>query len=73
MGNHTPIGNKEPAGTYRCTSCGHEVTLQTEERLGACPVCEHEAWAPVSGDRSTDAAHSDIEPYGAVATSDPPS
>ena len=70
MGNHTGLGNTEPAGTYRCTNCGHEVTLQAQQHLPACPVCEREAWAPISGAGSTDAAESDIEPYGAAATSD---
>lgn len=34
------VGDKPGKGTYRCQSCGHSVTLETDaDALSLCPRC----------------------------------
>jgi predicted RNA-binding Zn-ribbon protein involved in translation (DUF1610 family) len=39
MADPAPIGSDVSAGTYRCTNCGNELTLQSVSSLPPCPSC----------------------------------
>lgn len=50
MANPAPIGSDVAAGTYRCTNCGNELTVQSVESLPPCPSCNGpNEWEAVSG------------------------
>ena len=50
MANPAPVGSDVSAGTYRCTNCGHELSLQSVVSLPPCPKCEGPySWVVVSG------------------------
>jgi len=50
MANPAPIGSDVSAGTYRCTSCGNEIQVQSVQSLPPCPSCDGpNHWEVVSG------------------------
>jgi Zn finger protein HypA/HybF involved in hydrogenase expression len=50
MSNPAPIGSDVSAGTYRCTNCGNEITVQSVDSLPPCPSCGGpNEWTTVSG------------------------
>ncbi len=42
-------GSDVSAGTYRCTECGNELTVQSTESLPPCPECQNGTWETMSG------------------------
>jgi Zinc-ribbon containing domain len=56
VANPAPIGSDVSAGTYRCTSCGYTLDVQSVDSLLPCPTCGGpNEWIPVSGgDREQD-------------------
>jgi Zn finger protein HypA/HybF involved in hydrogenase expression len=54
MTNTAPVGSDVSAGTYRCTNCGYELTVQSVESLPPCPKCAGpNEWQSVSGGDSS--------------------
>jgi Zn finger protein HypA/HybF involved in hydrogenase expression len=54
MANPAPIGSDVSAGTYRCTNCGNEITIQSVDSLPPCPSCGGpNEWTAVHGGDST--------------------
>jgi Zn finger protein HypA/HybF involved in hydrogenase expression len=50
MANPAPIGSDVSSGTYRCTSCGYELQVQSVESLPPCPECGGpNEWKTVTG------------------------
>jgi len=44
MANPVPAGSDVSAGTYRCTSCGYELDVQSTQHLPPCPECANGEW-----------------------------
>ena len=58
MADPAPIGSDVSAGTYRCTNCGNQITVQSVDSLPPCPSCGGpNDWNVVSG------ADSAADPY----------
>ncbi len=49
MANPAPAGSDVSAGTYRCTECGYELTVQSTMHLPPCPTCQNGSWLSVTG------------------------
>ena len=50
MADPAPIGSDVSAGTYRCTNCGNQITVQSVDSLPPCPSCGGpNDWNAVSG------------------------
>ena len=49
MANPIPTGSDVRAGTYRCTECGYEISVQSVDSLPPCPSCANNSWEPVTG------------------------
>jgi Zn finger protein HypA/HybF involved in hydrogenase expression len=55
MADPAPVGSDVSAGTYRCTSCGYELSVQSVQSLPPCPNCEGpQKWEVVSGGDSSE-------------------
>ena len=54
MANPAPAGSDVSAGTYVCTSCGYELTVQSTKHLPPCPSCTNGSWDVRSGGDSAD-------------------
>jgi rRNA maturation endonuclease Nob1 len=55
MANTTPVGSDVAAGTYRCTNCGNELSVQSVKSLPPCPSCGGpNEWEQRSGGDSRD-------------------
>jgi len=55
MADPAPIGSDVSAGTYRCTNCGNQITVQSVDSLPPCPSCGGpNDWSAVSGADSVD-------------------
>jgi hypothetical protein len=55
MAEPIPVGSDVSAGTYRCTSCGYEMSVQSLTSLPPCSNCEGPyAWQTVTGGDSRD-------------------
>ena len=48
MASPAPVGSDVSAGTYRCTNCGYELSVQSVQSLPPCPECS----VPTGGKRS---------------------
>jgi predicted nucleic acid-binding Zn-ribbon protein len=60
MADPAPIGSDVSAGTYRCTNCGNQITVQSVESLPPCPSCGGpNDWNAVSGADSADDPYPD--------------
>jgi predicted nucleic acid-binding Zn-ribbon protein len=44
-----PAGSDVSAGTYKCTSCGNEVTVGSTKHLPPCPSCGNGEYQTLSG------------------------
>jgi hypothetical protein len=50
MADPAPVGSDVSAGTYRCTNCGYELTVQSVQSLPPCPKCEGPySWQAITG------------------------
>ncbi len=54
MADPAPIGSDVSAGTYRCTNCGNQITVQSVESLPPCPSCGGPTLEAISGADSVD-------------------
>ena len=60
MANPAPVGSDVSAGTYRCTNCGNELTIQSAQSLPPCPECDGPyGWKTMSGGDSQDDPYPD--------------
>jgi predicted RNA-binding Zn-ribbon protein involved in translation (DUF1610 family) len=59
MAEPVATGSDVSAGTYRCTNCGQELTLQSEKSLPPCPNCDGTSFETVRGGDSTDDPYPD--------------
>ena len=60
MAEPVPTGSDVSAGTYKCTNCGEELTLQSEKSLPPCPNCEGTTeFSTASGGDSVDDPYPD--------------
>lgn len=57
MAEPIPAGSDVSAGTYSCTDCGFELSVQSTQHLPPCPECSNGEWSSESGG---DSAH---DPY----------
>lgn len=58
MADPVPAGSDVSSGTYRCTSCGYELDVQSTQHLPPCPKCANGGWATVSGGDAADDPYS---------------
>ena len=50
MTSTAPIGSYVSAGTYRCTNCSNEISVQSVQSLPPCPSCGGpNDWTVLSG------------------------
>jgi lipopolysaccharide biosynthesis regulator YciM len=49
MANPVPAGSDVSAGTYRCTNCGYELSVDSTQHLPPCPSCSNGSWDTLSG------------------------
>lgn len=57
MADPVPAGSDVSAGTYRCTQCGYELSVESTKSLPPCPDCANGSWQTLSGgDSASDPA-----------------
>ncbi len=50
MADPAPVGSDVQAGTYKCTNCGYELSVQSVISLPPCPKCDGPySWESLSG------------------------
>ncbi|MDQ1485871.1 MAG: hypothetical protein QOJ62_1564 [Actinomycetota bacterium] len=49
MANPAPAGSDVSAGTYTCTTCGYQLSVQSTQHLPPCPSCGNGAWDTQTG------------------------
>ena len=49
MAEPVPTGSDVSAGTYKCTNCDQELTIQSKESLPPCPNCSGTSFETVRG------------------------
>jgi Zn finger protein HypA/HybF involved in hydrogenase expression len=49
MADPVPTGSDVSAGTYRCTNCGEELTMQSKQSLPPCPKCNGTSFDTIRG------------------------
>jgi predicted nucleic acid-binding Zn-ribbon protein len=49
MPQSVPAGSDVSAGTYRCTSCGYELSLGSTKNVPPCPKCGNGQYETLSG------------------------
>jgi predicted RNA-binding Zn-ribbon protein involved in translation (DUF1610 family) len=49
MAEPIPAGSDVSAGTYSCTECGYELSVQSTQHLPPCPECSNGEWSSESG------------------------
>jgi len=49
MAEPVPAGSDVSAGTYRCTNCGNEITMDSQSSIPPCPACNNGEWETVTG------------------------
>jgi hypothetical protein len=59
MAEPIPAGSDVSAGTYSCTECGYELSVQSTEHLPPCPECSNGEWSSESGGDSADDPYPD--------------
>ena len=60
MANPAPVGSDVSAGTYRCATCGYELSVQSLQSLPPCPKCDGPyAWTALSGRDARDDPYPD--------------
>ena len=59
MSDPVPAGSDVSSGTYRCTSCGHELAISSTKSLPPCPNCGNGEWQTVTGGDSAEDPYPD--------------
>jgi hypothetical protein len=60
MADPAPVGSDVSAGTYRCTNCRYELSVQSVQSLPPCPNCAGPyGWEAVSGGDSEEDPYPD--------------
>lgn len=54
MAEPVPAGSDVSSGTYKCTSCGNELQVQSISSLPPCPECANGEYTTLSGGDSKD-------------------
>ena len=54
MAEPVPAGSDVSAGTYKCTNCGNELSVDSTQSLPPCPECGKGEWQTQSGGDSTE-------------------
>jgi Zinc-ribbon containing domain len=50
MATIAPVGSDVQAGTYRCTNCGNELSVQSVTSLPPCSKCDGPyGWEAITG------------------------
>ena len=49
MANPVPAGSDVSSGTYRCTSCGYELSVSSVQSLPPCPSCGNGEYRTIRG------------------------
>jgi len=49
MADPVPAGSDVSAGTYRCTQCSYDLSVQSTKHLPPCPSCGNANWETLSG------------------------
>jgi predicted Zn-ribbon and HTH transcriptional regulator len=50
MADPARVGSDVSAGTYECTNCGYELSVQSVRSLPPCPKCEGpQEWKALTG------------------------
>ena len=65
MANPVPAGSDVSSGTYSCTSCGYDLSVQSTQHLPPCPKCGNGQYNTRSGGDSVS------DPYPDRATKQP--
>ncbi len=59
MADPVPAGSDASAGTYECTQCGYELSVQSTGHLPPCPRCENGEWRTKTGGDSSEDPYPD--------------
>lgn len=54
-----PTGSVVSEGVYRCTNCGHRISIEWEKKLPSCPSCSGTKFETLSGGDSEDVRYPD--------------
>jgi len=54
MPEPVPAGSDVSAGTYKCSRCGHELSVGSTASLPPCPECANGEWQTLSGGDSAE-------------------
>ena len=65
MANPVPAGSDVSSGTYSCTSCGYDLSVQSTQHLPPCPKCGNGQYNTRSGGDSAN------DPYPDRTTNQP--
>ncbi len=49
MADPVSSGSDVSAGTYGCTECGYDLSVQSTESLPPCPKCSNGSWHAMTG------------------------
>jgi Zn finger protein HypA/HybF involved in hydrogenase expression len=53
MADPVPAGSDVSSGTYQCTKCKYELSVQSTKHLPPCPECGNGQWNTLSGGDSS--------------------
>ena len=54
MADPVPAGSDVSAGTYKCTNCGYDLSVQSTKHLPPCPSCANGSYTIVRGRDAAD-------------------
>ena len=54
MADPVPAGSDVSAGTYTCTNCGNDLSVQSTKHLPPCPSCGNGSYNTKSGGDAAD-------------------
>ncbi len=49
MADPVPAGSDVSSGTYQCTKCSYELSVQSTKHLPPCPECGNGNWNTLTG------------------------
>lgn len=59
MAEPVPAGSDVSAGSYECTECGYELSVDSTRHLPPCPSCSNGEWYTLTGGDSGDDPYPD--------------